>query len=521
MLHSEPSLDAPWPDRSVGKRLVIVGAGTIGLYLASLLAEAGWSVRLVESGKSVLDGFAANTFRSVGKPHRGIVNGRSRSIGGASNLWGGQLVEFEPQDLLPHRPRGTASWPMGFEELARHHATTLTRLGIPPEWHADAPVWTTALGAPPSLGNGLELFLTRWMKTPSMAVLYDTAIHEDARLQVVPNTTAVGFEADGDAVSAVIVRETDGSLNRLEADCFVIAAGTIESVRLLLAASRQMPRCPWAANPMLGRRFQDHLGGTAGIVLPSDRKRLFSIFSTIYAGGFKFQPKVRLDTAVREQDGLLGVQAWLAFESSVSEHLGYLKQFLKAAIHSRKVTGIGELFRHALACGRHLPPLMWTYIKDHRVYVPFDSRISVAIQAEQRPCDESRITIDPDHPDDYGLPRAVLDWRVCGNEVIAIRELAFRLDAALESAGLGRVKIEPDLLEGKTAFVERLYDTYHAAGGAVMAATDAHGVVDRDLRVFGTRNLFLASAAALPTSSSGNVTFTTLALATRLAEQLA
>ncbi len=510
-----------WPGSATGKRLVIIGAGTLGLYLANLLADAGWSVRLVESGTAVLDGFSANTFRSIGKPHRGIVNGRSRSIGGASNLWGGQLVEFEPQDLAPHLPRNTASWPIPYDELARHHATTLTRLGIPPEWHDDQAVWTSAIGGKPDLGNGAELFLTRWMKTPSMAVMYDAAIHKDQRIHVRPTSTAVGFEADGETISAVIVRSGDGSRHRIEADCFVVAAGTIESVRLLLAATRQMPRCPWADNPMLGRRFQDHLGGNVGVVMPTDRKRLFSIFSTIYAGGFKFQPKVRLDADVRQREGLLGVQAWLAFESSVSEHLGYLKQFLKAAIHSRKVTGVGELVRHSLACARHLPPLMWTYIKDHRVYVPFDSRISVAIQAEQRPCDESRITIDPDHVDDYGLPRAVLDWRVCGTEVAAIRELAMRLDAGLESAGLGRVQIDPELLAAQPDFVHRLYDTYHAAGGAVMAATDANGVVDSNLRVFGTRNIFLASAAVLPTSSSANVTFTTLALATRLAEHLA
>jgi choline dehydrogenase-like flavoprotein len=54
-----------------------------------------------------------------------------------------------------------------------------------------------------------------------------------------------------------------------------------------------------------------------------------------------------------------------------------------------------------------------------------------------------------------------------------------------------------------------------------MGATDADGVVDSNLRVFGSRNVFLASAAVLPTSSSANVTFTTLALATRLAEHLA
>lgn len=500
---------------------MIVGAGTVGLYLGKLLADAGWSVRLVESGAAVLGGFSAETFKSVGKPHRGIVNGRSRSIGGASNLWGGQLVEFEPHDFEPKPSLNMAGWPIPYADVARHHATTLTRLGIPPDLQTDEPVWRTVVGEQPRLDADMEVFLSRWMATPSMAVSYGDDIQSNPRLEVCPSCTVVGFSTDGDRVVGATIRANDGSHHQVEADCFVIAAGTIETVRLLLAAGLRTAACPWRDNPMLGRRFQDHLGGSIGTVVPDNRRRLFQIFSTIYARGFKFQPKLRLAEDVVQTEGLLGVQAWLAFESSVSEHLGYLKQFLKAAIQSRKVSGIGDLFRHAVACARHLPPLMWTYVKDHRIYVPFDSRISVAIQAEQQPLNESRITIDPDRLDEYGLPRVVLDWRVGGEELRSIREFAVRFDSALAAAGLGRLEIAAPLLSGDASFLDSLYDTYHAAGGAVMASTDSAGVVDGNLRVFGTSNLFLASAATLPTASSGNVTFTTLALATRLAEHLA
>jgi choline dehydrogenase-like flavoprotein len=210
----------------------------------------------------------------------------------------------------------------------------------------------------------------------------------------------------------------------------------------------------------------------------------------------------------------------MCFESSATEHLVFLKQFLKAAIHSRRLSGVRDFFRHAMACVRHLPPLMWTYVKEHRMFVPFDSHVVLNVQAEQMPTDGSRITVDPSRRDAYGLPQAIIDWQLTGEELPTILDLAQRCGRALEAAGLATLAIEPDLLALKPSFLDTLHDTYHAAGGAIMGVDEAHGVVDRDLRVFGTTNLYLASAATFPTSSSANVTFTALAFATRLADHL-
>jgi choline dehydrogenase-like flavoprotein len=65
-----------------------------------------------------------------------------------------------------------------------------------------------------------------------------------------------------------------------------------------------------------------------------------------------------------------------------------------------------------------------------------------------------------------------------------------------------------------------LRDVYHQAGGLIMGSDRRSGVVDRDCRVFGSDNLFVASAAVFPTNSFSNITFTIMALAVRIADQL-
>ncbi len=59
-----------------------------------------------------------------------------------------------------------------------------------------------------------------------------------------------------------------------------------------------------------------------------------------------------------------------------------------------------------------LIPLMWKFIVDHRILIPSGSRISLTLQSEVAPQRESRIQIDPNVRDRFGLPKVVLDWRL-------------------------------------------------------------------------------------------------------------
>jgi choline dehydrogenase-like flavoprotein len=198
----------------------------------------------------------------------------------------------------------------------------------------------------------------------------------------------------------------------------------------------------------------------------------------------------------------------------------YLKQFLKAALYGKKPSGMGDLFRKGMGAVRYLLPLMWKYIWDHRIFVPSTSTISMFVQAEHGSSAESQIRIDESSLDSYGLPRVILDWRLTGNEMASIREVAIQVREGLREAGIGELRIDQDLLSLNPAFVEKLGDTYHQAGGTIMSTSEKDGVVDRNLRVFGTENLYVGGASVFPTTSNANTTFTALAFATRLVDHL-
>jgi len=502
-------------------RIIVIGGGTVGIYLAVLMSRAGHEVVLIEAGNESLGNFDANTFESVGFPHRGIKIGRSKSLGGTSNLWGGQLVEFQRADFAGREWLPDSKWPITYEEVARYYEPTYRNFGIPSEMLADRDVFKGLKTEVPKFGHGVEIFLTRWLKIPSLAGAFRKELEENPKIKVLLGHVVTGFFGVGGQIDGVRVLDLKKVEHRISGSEFILAAGTIEISRLLLHTAQQTDwTAPWRENDNVGRYFQDHIGGRVASVHPQNRKKFFDLFSSIVLGGSKFQPKLRLTNETLERDHVLNMHAMLHFESSIGENLVFLKQFLKAAVYSRKITGVGELLRNLVACGRHLPPLMWRYMINNRVFVPSGSKISLVLQSEQTPLRDSRITIDPATKDAYGLPKVLLDWKLGREEFPAMKDFSIRCREALRESGLADLRILEGLTNQDAAFFRTMEDNYHHVGGARMGWSEADGVVDTDLKVFGTNNLYVLGAATFRTTSNANTTFVALSLATRLAEKL-
>lgn len=503
------------------RRTVIIGGGTVGLYAAHELSRRGEEVVVVESGGNALDSFAPQSYASVGKPHEGIRLGRGRSLGGTSNLWGGQLVEYQCADFAGRDWLPDSKWPVTYDEISHYYRPTYENLGIPSEFLDDSQIFSRVGGVEPHLEEGLEVFLTRWLKIPSFSVAYAHEIQTSRKLAVLLNHTVVGFRGVSGTVSAVRVIDGGGNAHWVEGDRFILASGTIEISRLLLhAAATPGWECPWRHNENIGAYFQDHPVGRVASIEVLDRRRFFRTFSTIVCAGHKFQPKIRLTNETLQRSRIMNVQAMMSFESSIGENLVYLKQFLKAALYSRKLGGAGDLLKNLRACSKHLFPLMWKYVMDNRILVPSNSKISLVIQSEQTPLRNSRISLDSTVVDGSGLPKVILDWKVGSEELHSIRDFAVHCDRALRAAGLARLMIFEELMKLEPQFMDTLRDNYHHVGGARMGETERDGVVDRNLRVFGTSNLYVAGAATFRTTSNANTTFTALAFVTRLVDHL-
>lgn len=154
---------------------------------------------------------------------------------------------------------------------------------------------------------------------------------------------------------------------------------------------------------------------------------------------------------------------------------------------------------------------------------------------EQQPFVDNSVTLSPNQNDRFGIPRVVLRWKMTEMEHQAIR-LAFSkfVDFILDS-NYGRIKLNSNILE-HNAIDEQLYrfnegfgtlapgftmsGGYHHMGGLRMFENNRYGVVDKNCRVFGSKNLFVAGSSIFTTGGVGNPTLPIIQFSLRLSDHL-
>ncbi|HVA80404.1 MAG TPA: GMC oxidoreductase [Candidatus Binataceae bacterium] len=496
--------------------IVIVGAGTVGLYLASALAEArpDANIIIIEAGPRVAStALNSTTAISVGRSHAGVSLGRAAGLGGTSTLWGGQLAEFEPWDM----ERADAPWPISYPELARHYATVYQRLGIGSP--AGDAVYRQKLGGETAQVESIQRFFTHWLPQPNFAAVYRAMILARNAVRVVVNLTANGCMFDGDVARMLRCVSASGRRVSIYGRRVVFAAGTIATNRFFLSTQRA-GQVPWADNGQVGCYFQDHLGGRIATASVHDERKFRDYFENGWVGGKKLQPKLTLSHAARQSlpSGACGM---FSFDSSIAENIGDLKKTIRGIRSGLSFSSATSGVHDLIAVGGSALPIAVRYLRDRRIFALFDRGVAFNVQAEQVPIARSTIRLQDGGTAADGLVPVVVHWHCDGCEIDSIHRLAVEADAYLRRHGLAQLEINQGLLNRDPAFLDRLGDTNHPCGGMRMSATANTGVVDPNCRVWESANVWVTGATVFPSSSHANCTLTALALATRLVPKLA
>jgi choline dehydrogenase-like flavoprotein len=102
-----------------------------------------------------------------------------------------------------------------------------------------------------------------------------------------------------------------------------------------------------------------------------------------------------------------------------------------------------------------------------------------------------------------------------------LRAFARRFEAFWLRHGLARAaQLHWRDLERAIADPAASTDVFHPGGSTRMGLTPQTGVVDRDLKVFGLDNLYVASTSAFPSGASANPTLMLMLFVCRLAETI-
>ena len=504
---SDLALAARKPD------VAIVGAGAVGIALAVLLARQGVTVTLIEAGpvKPPIAFRKANQAKSVGREHLGLNEGRMKALGGTTRLWGGQLMAFGPGDLAGATYPGKRAWPISHNDLMAATDRALDLLRIPGPLKDSLAVFRTASHQPLEFGSDLDGAVATWLPQPDFARLFASELDRLEGLTVLTGHPVIDLEfAAAGHCRAVVMRAASGRSERIEPRHVVLANGTFELVGTLLRTARDHPDCGFAENRHIGCWFIDHLHAIAGTIRDIDQTALRNLSDPVLKSGHKFSVKIKLAAAAQAREQVPNVAAMVLTPLSIRELLGDLAGLARRSRRGDE-NAVGLLRSVAM-----LAPLIWRYVVKRRGPGLVGNHAYLGVEVEQAICAASRITLDPADPD-----QLVLHWAIDGTaELRALRLLCERLRDLFASQGLGRIEIDPRVLAEDPAFLAEFHDAYHQMGGARMAKNADQGVVDAQLKVFGTSNLYALGAATFPSGSFANPTLTALSLAVRLSDHL-
>jgi choline dehydrogenase-like flavoprotein len=508
--------------------IVIVGAGLVGGLLAAAATRRGRTVALIEAGQKFQfedrsrqlkhyqvfggavwpyenkerDRYTDSSAKSIGVPYA-LETHRLKGVGGSTLHWGGLINRLMPDDFRSASLYGTGmDWPISYADLEPYYGAAEWELGVSGTHHPSHPARSRDFpnpGFPMSVDDtfwvpvaerlGATVYPTSWAinsrpyagrpecvalaacKACPSGARYSADIHVAAAersgyCDVFTNTIARRIEMNGDgSVKSIQVSSVEREEREIKGTHYVIAAHAVESARLLMLSN-----CGNHSD-QVGRNLMEHFYIDAGGDLPTQR---------FYPGRLGFEGLESLSYyggKDRRERGAMKIE--FTFERDPLNDMEKRQIWGKAmAQHDR------DIFGH------------W---------------VGLNCETEHQPNPDSRVSLNPAERDLFGDPVPHINLAFSDIDRQTHRRAREVMGEFLSAAGVKTVIQDP---LSPSSFAS------HHMGTCRMADDPDQGVVDRNCRVHGISNLYVAGGSVFPTAGAVQPSLTIAALALRLADHL-
>ncbi len=460
----------------------VIGTGPAGITTAMSLAADGKRVALLEAGLEEYTEESQDHYKGtvIGDKYFDLEYAHLRFFGGTSNHWGGWCKALDAIDFSGKKGFANTEWPIRKSDLDPYMKQTAEILEIP-MFKPDRPIADSGFHSTDFTFSPPVVFGQK----------YGDALTADPNIALVFDAALMAFETNGNAITGARVKDSQGTEYTVNATQYILAAGGIENSRLLLWANAQANGQIVKNAKSLGRYWMEHPSISLGDAL----------ISTEFANSVMEEGDSGHDVAFISPSA-----EWITQNEALNCVLS-----MESVPYSATKTMIADILCVAPSLAR------WAFQQVNKTLY-CGNRFSCGL--EQLPIAENRIELS-DELDSSGMPRSILYWTKSDAELQSIRKAARGLADYLAKADLGRIHLRPWVL-GEEGFPPGDDDIagYHHMGGTRMSDNPDLGVVDRNCKVHGQDNLYIAGSSVFTSGGYANPTVSIVQLALRLADHL-
>jgi len=533
----------------------IIGSGAAGITLALELRRHNVSAVVLTGGRLRETSRDRDLYRGAPDPecpHEPLEENRRRAFGGTTSAWGGRCVPLEPIDFDQRPWVPNSGWPISYGEVRPYFDRAMELCEAGPFSFDAADTFGPDRASMISGFDDDDITtsrLERWSPPTNFAKRYMTDLRRAPGLRVLVGGHATDIQLEGDGTSVRRVQATAGPGHSffVAARLYVVAAGGLETPRLLLCSDEVHAKGIGNSADLVGRYYMSHLTGVAEkITMAEPRPELRSAFEKDADGvycrrRFALTPHAQTIRQVgnavatlhrppisnamhrdplfsaafllKHYRGIVGRKKLDAILAELRESRDVQLEHLKviAAISPASAAAILRVVRQRYFGKRRLPSVLAG---------PFAAEHYLSYQTEHAPNPASQVSLASER-DALGMRRITVRPAFSDVDVRTVVELHRVIASRFEQSGIGTVVFdERELNDYLADYIRQFNSQAHHLGTARMSVTPASGVVDGNCKVHDVRDLFVAGAAVFPAGGHANPTLTIVALAVRLAGHL-
>lgn len=450
----------------------VIGAGAAGITIALRLAMQGKSVALCEGG-----GFdyseasqACYAGEVIGDPYFDLEDTRLRYFGGSTNHWAGFCRTFEKEDFERHALGEEFTWPIKYDALSAYFRDASEILEL--DGNYDDRIVNSRYG--------IKNIQFKFSPPVFFGTKYKDTISQSSNIDLYINANFAGVSGSAGRVRSVIVRNYRDAKIALDSAKVVLAMGGIENSRQLLWIREQHGSKFFDEALPIGRYWMEHPHFTLGEALVEN-----SVSDGIFYS---------LSGDAQKRLGIMGCGLRIHHRgASITQRL--IEDLMCAAPAVGK--WVAELASRDLVCG-----------------------VRFRAAWEQAPDADNRVALSSTQTDRFGVPLTQLHWRKTSIDRKTVELSANQFNLWLLDSDLGRVRLDDWVYSNAPYPVDNELAGNHHMGGTRMAISKRLGVVDKNCKVFGSENIYVAGSSVFSTSGHNNPTLPIVQLSLRLADHL-